>query len=500
MNAPLRRAGVVVMVLFALLFINLNWVQAYKADDYRTDEHNGRVQTSQYARQRGSISIGSGGKVVLAQSRETGDELKYLRTYPGGPEYAHIVGYDTVNLADAGIEKLEDDYLSGEAGALFTDRLVSMFSDTRKPGGNVVLSLSGKAQDAAFGQLSDNKVNAAKGSVVAIDPKTGAILAAASIPSYDPNPLADHDTKKASDAQNALEQNPNKPLANRAFSETYPPGSTFKVVVASAALENGLTPQSQLTGGTEYTAPQTTLAIRNAPGVVCPEQLTLNQALTVSCNTAFSRLGVEQLGMEKVKAAAQKFGFEEIPKIDQDDKNIFNVAPSRTGDMTGPDGKVDPPALAQSCIGQKNVRMTALQGAQIAATVANGGNQMRPYLVHQLLNSDLRATFTAVPKVQREVLSAQVASDLRGMMISVVANGTGRNAQISGVQVGGKTGTAQNGDNPDHGWFIGFAMKNNEPIVAVAVFLEQAGSGGSGEATRIGGTVMKAVIDERGLK
>jgi peptidoglycan glycosyltransferase len=501
MNAPLRRVGVVVLVLFALLFVNLNYVQAYKSDDYRTNDHNGRVQVSEYERQRGTIEIGRG--VVLAESTATPDDrLKYLRTYPKAAEYAHVVGYKPVNNAAAGVEKMEDLWLSGDADAQFADRFLAQLTGNRTAGGNVLLTLSPAAQDAAFNELSHNNVGSTKAAAVAIDPKTGALLAAVSIPTFDPNPLASHDTQKAGKSAETLNNDPANPLLNRAFSEVYPPGSTFKVIDTATALTNGLQPDTQLVGGSDYQAPDTTQVIHNSPGVVCDQKITLKQALTVSCNTAFSRLCVEQLSADKIKSTAQAFGFEEASTFDHDSKNVLNVTASHTGSITDQNGNVDRPGLAQSCIGQNNVRMTPLQGALIAATVANGGSQMRPYIIDKELAADrTTVNFTAAPRELRQPINGQVAGQLQDMMQSVVRSGTGTAAQIPGFDVGGKTGTAQHGDGTkDHGWFIGYAMKNGEPIVAVAVFLEDAGSGGSKEATRIGGAVMKAVISERGLK
>jgi peptidoglycan glycosyltransferase len=234
--------------------------------------------------------------------------------------------------------------------------------------------------------------------------------------------------------------------------------------------------------------------------VVCPQQIKLLDALRVSCNTAFSRYGVESLGADKLKAVSQAFGFESTPAIDRDDDNVLQVATSRTGDIRSPDGSTDRPALAQSCIGQREVRWTPLQGALVAAAIANNGNQMRPYLVDTLQNANLAPIWKADPKVERTPVSSSVAEQLRRMMESVVTSGTGTNARIDGFEVGGKTGTAQNGDAPDHGWFIGYARKNGQPVVAVAVLLQNAGSGGSAEATAIAGQVMKAAIAAKGLK
>jgi penicillin-binding protein A len=500
MNAPLRRVGVVVFMLFALLFVNLNYRQVVKADDYRNDDHNGRLQVAEYQRARGNI-INAKGEAV-ASSQATGDSLRFLRVYPFKEQYAHLVGYKPVNLAATDVEKLHNLFLAGQADSQAVDRFLAMFSGKKPPGGNVLLTLSKAGQAAAWDQLTHNQKNAQKGAVVMLDPATGALLASVSMPSYDPNLLSTHDTAAAAAAYDRLDKDPNKPLNNRALSETAPPGSTFKVITAAAGLANGLNGSSVITGGASYELPQTTQVFRNASGVNCPDQITLKQALTVSCNTAFMRLGVEQIGPDKLKATAQAFGFESEPKmIGDEDHNYLDCVPSRTGGMNGPDGRVDPPALAQSAIGQRDVRMTPLQGALIAATVANGGKQMQPYVIDSLQTADLASAGKTSPKVARTPINGQVAGELRDMMTSVVENGTAKRAQIAGVQVGGKTGTAENAeDAADHGWFIGFAMKGGTPVAAVAVFLENAGKGGSAEAARIGGQVMKAYIDEKGSK
>jgi len=492
-NAPLRKAGVVMMVLFGLLFANLNYVQVVKADDYRTDEEHNRVRVQQeeYERQRGEIIVDG---QAVAQSVATKDTLKFLRKYPFSATYAHVVGYRPVNLAATDIERLENEFLSGTSDSFAADRLLEMFTGKESPGGSVVLSVRKQVQEAAYKALLNNDTSSKTGAVVAIDPATGAILAMVSTPSFDPNPLVSHDFDKAEAAFNKLDKDPAKPLLNRAVSETFPPGSTFKVLVAAGALQNGASLDTVLTGGTSYTAPDTTTPIRNSPGVGCPTEITLLNALRVSCNTAFARYGVEQLGADKLKQTAQAFGFETAPLFDRDPDNIMRVTESHTGAIESPGGGVDRPALAQSCIGQREVRMTPLQGAMVAAAVANNGVQMRPYLIDTLQGSDLSPVVRAEQKVLRQPVSAQVAAQLREMMNSVVNNGTGTNAQIDGVEVGGKTGTAQNGDAPDHGWFIGYARKNGQPVVAVAVLLQNAGSGGSGEATQIGGQVMKAAI------
>ncbi|MCL7459302.1 penicillin-binding transpeptidase domain-containing protein [Micromonospora echinofusca] len=499
MNAPLRRVGVVVMVLFGLLFANLNWIQAYKADEYRTSDYNGRVQVAEYERKRGNIEAGG---TAFALSKETGGELKFQRAYPGGARYAHVLGYKPVNLAETGIEKFENDFLAGTSDQLIANRVKDMFTGDQSGGGNVLLTISKGAQNTAFEQLRNNRVNAAKGAAIAVDPSTGAVQALVSMPSFDPNPLVSHSASEATAAYNKLEQDPAGPLKNRALGEVLPPGSTFKIVVAAAALENGVGQETRIPAGASYTPPTSGSQIRNAAPSICPEdEVTLMNAVTESCNTGFAQLGV-RLGADKVKEKARQFGFE------QEDLTVGHlneaghpVAASRTGDMQNPDGSTDPAALAQSSIGQNNVRMTPLQGAMIAAAVANDGSQMRPYLVRQLLAPDRTTSYyTATPKKLRQPVSGQVAGDLRDMMVSVVKNGTGENARINGYTVGGKTGTAQSApDRPDHGWFIGFALdKNGNPVSAVCVVLEQAGPGGSAEAARIAGQIMRAAIADPG--
>jgi peptidoglycan glycosyltransferase len=323
-----------------------------------------------------------------------------------------------------------------------------------------------------------------------------------SMPSFDPNPLASHDPKVAQAAFNELNKDKDQPLLNRALSQTYPPGSTFKTIISAAALASGYTEQTEIPAGTTYTPPGTSTPIRNAEEETCPgSQVTLKEALTESCNTGFAQLGVK-LGADKVKKMAQAFGFEQADLTVGDlDGSGLPVAASHTGAMQNPDGSVDQAALAQSSIGQANVRMTSLQGALIAATVANGGKQMRPYLVQKLLASDRSQIYTANPQVLRTPIDSQVAGSLKDMMESVVSNGTGTRAKISGMEVGGKTGTADNAvGKPPHGWFIGFAYdKSGQPVSAVCVMLENVPGGhASGVAADIAGRIMKAAAGRGG--
>jgi penicillin-binding protein A len=496
-NAPLRRAGVVILVLFGLLFANLNWVQAYKADDYRTSDYNRRVVVAQYERPRGVIEADGEG---LAENKATNDTLKYLRTYPQKEIYAPVLGYRPVSLAATGIEKTENDFLSGESDKLLADRVKDMFTGNDTGGGNVLLTLNRSAQETAWKEMTNNERGVDKGAAVAIDPSTGAIQAMVSMPSFDPNPLASHDEKTATAAYKKLQQDEDQPLINRAVGATLPPGSTMKVIISAAALTSGYTTSTQIPAGSEYR--ESGAIIRNAEDEVCPGgQIDLKEALTESCNTGFARLGVK-LGRDKVVAMAKAFGFaDDKLTVGNLEGGGLPVAASQTGAIANPDGSVDRGALAQSSIGQRDVRMTPLQGALIAATVANGGNQMRPYLVQKQLSPERRTIYTASPQTLRSPISGAVATDLQDMMVSVVENGTGRRAQIGGFKVGGKTGTAQNAENaPPHGWFIGFAFnEKGKAVSAVCVMLENVPGGhASAEAARIAGRIMKAAAGRGG--
>jgi peptidoglycan glycosyltransferase len=498
-NAPLRRAGVVMMILFGLLFVNLNWVQVVQADKYRTDEEHNRVRVQQqeYERQRGQIIVDG---EPVAQSVETKDTLKFLRKYPNGPVYAHVVGYRPVNLAATNIERMENEFLAGTADYFAADRILEMFTGKESTGGNVVLSIRKRVQETAYKALLENDTSTKRGAVVALDPTSGAVLGLVSTPSFDPNPLVSHDPNVADAAYEKFDKDSTLPLHNRALSERFPPGSTFKVITSTALLLNGATPGTVLQGGTGYQPPDTTHVIRNSPGVNCPNQITLLDALRVSCNTAFARAGVEQLGADKVRAAAEAFGFETQPTFDRDADNDMRVAASKMCSDQNPNCLADRALLAQSCFGQNEVQMTPLQGALIAAAIANDGVQMRPYVIDTLQAPGLTPFDRAERQELRRPVSPQVAAQLREMMNSVVERGTGTNARIDGVEVGGKTGTAENGNAPDHGWFIGYARQNGQPVVAVAVLLQNAGSGGSAEAAQIAGQVMRAAIAARSTK
>ncbi len=485
MNAPLRRVAVACLVLFGLLLVNVNYRQVVKADDYRDDDRNSRVLVRAYEKERGSIALAGPNRPVIARSVETDGRLRYLRTYPGGSLYAHVTGYYSLIYGQDAVEERYDRVLSGEDPQLFVSRLSDQLTGREARGGDVVLTVQQAAQQAAVEALGDQR-----GAVVALDPRSGAVLAMASSPTYDPTRLSSFDPAKIRAYWAALQDDDaGNPLLNRAISQTYPPGSTFKVITAAAALEAGTAPDTRVPAPDELTLPQTTTPLRNFGGGRCDDgrTQTLADALRESCNTAFAQLGLD-LGEEALREKARAFGFE-----DEGLTLSERVAPSSI-----PAG-LDPPSLAQSAIGQRDVRTTPLQMAMVAAGVANDGTVMLPHLVREVQAPDLTRLSVAQPEVYREAVSPEVAEQLTTMMELVVTDGSAVAAQIPGVRVAGKTGTAQNRPGADpHAWFIGFAPAE-DPQVALAVIVENGGSFGS-EATGgavaapIGRSVMRAVL------
>lgn len=489
MNAPLRRVAVVVIVLFSMLFLNLVWVQFVQHDFYKYNDYNSRVLIEEYARERGSITAGG---VTLAHSVATeGEEKDYRREYPtDDPQvYAALTGYKMVIGGSTGIERAENGILSGDDNRLFTERFKEMLTGEQMSGGNVVLSVDPELQEAAWSALGSSSADVA--AAVLSDPESGEILAQVSTPSYDPNPLADHDTSAAHNVYDDYDEADDRPLLDRATQETFPPGSTMKVVVAAAALEAGMSPDTMVPAGNRYEPPNTNQPVTNARNQ-CPEsQLTLKEAFSRSCNTTFAQLCVEDFdgmvdsGADAFRESAEAFGFGE------EFETPMPGTASSVGDVS------DPAFLAQACFGQHESRQTPLQAAMISAAIANDGEMRQPHVVSELQGPDLSTVSTMSPSTLNDPVSGDVAADLREIMEEVVDSGTGTDAQVSGATVGGKTGTAESGDDAEHGWFTGYAMDDDgEPAVAVTVFLANVGTGGSPEAAQIAGNLMQQALDD----
>jgi penicillin-binding protein A len=475
-NAPLRRVAISVLVLFTLLIINVNYIQVVRSDELRTDSGNTRILAEEYDRERGSIVV-AGNEIAL--STPTDDRLTYLRQYPGAELYAPVTGYYSVVYNKTGLEKAENDVLSGSDPRLVFRRIADLFTGRDPAGGNVELTIDPATQKAAMDSL-----NGVTGAVVALDPSTGAILALASTPSFDPNQLTSHDPAAI---RAYREQLSDDQLTNQAISQRYSPGSVFKVVVSAAALATGkYTPQTPIPAPDELTLPGTSTTLENFNGESCNggADQPLIDALTISCNTAFAQLGID-LGEERVRDMAEGFGIDE-----QGFKMPLTVAPSKLGDIE------NDAQLGVSSIGQQDVQLTPMQAAMIASAVANDGRLMKPYLVSQVQAPDLTVVDKTDPEEMSTPVSPEVAAQLTEMMVSVVNNGTGRRARIDGVQVAGKTGTAENAAD-DHSWFIGFAPAD-DPKIAVAVFVRNGGRTGGDISAPIAKSVIEAYLDGQG--
>ncbi len=472
----LRRVAGLLTVLLVGVLGNLTWVQVIDADNIRTQPSNTRLLLQQYDRERGAILVE--GQPVASSARAT-KESYYERTYADGKVYAAATGFYSLIYGTTGIERAENDVLSGNDSRFFVDRIQQLFAGRRSGGGAVALTLNAAAQHAAYKGLAGRP-----GAVVAIDPATGAILAMVSSPSYDPNLLAPDSTAEVRAAYERLTADPAEPMLNRAIARTYPPGSTFKLITAAAALASGrFTAESLLPAPATYKLPLSSKYLRNWQGRACTSsgRITLREALEVSCNTAFAWLGNE-LGDDLLRTTAERFGF-----------NVSRTIPLSAAASRFPDAP-DAAQTAMSAIGQFDVRATALQMAMVSAAIANDGALMQPYLVKGIRGPDLSMLDTTKPREMSTAMSTSDAQMLADMMVSVVNRGTGSNARVNGVRVGGKTGTAESGtDAKPHAWFTAFA-----PGVAVAVVIENGGGASEVSGNALAAPIARAVIQAVG--
>jgi penicillin-binding protein A len=490
-NRPIKRVAIFCLALFAALFVNANYIQVINASSYAAHSDNQRNLIYEFNSPRGQILVNNGtGNVAIATSTATGQTYNYQRSYTNGPLYAQSTGYFSINYGSSGLENYENGILNGSSPSLTFQRFENQLDGKPAGAGSIVLTLNPAAQQAAYSGLAAvNGGNQVEGAVVALDPKTGAILALASAPSYDPNTLSTHDLSAAASAATALEQNSAQPKLDRALNETYPPGSTFKIITSAAAMTYGVngSPVGETTLVNSPTQvlplPGSTSTLSNDSGEVCGNT-TLKDAFTKSCNTVFGQLGLD-LGGGQLQTEAQKWGFNQAgPSV-----------PMPVAESVFPSGLTQAEA-AQSAIGQYDVRMTPLQGAMMAAGVADGGVIMQPYLVKQELNTDGSVLNTTQPSQLYNPITSDQADQIKDMMVSVVNSGTGTSAQISGVQVAGKTGTAQRGVGQSAlAWFVAFAPADN-PQVAVAVLVQDDNPGaGDTYGGRLAAPIAKSVIE-----
>ncbi|MFF0204802.1 penicillin-binding transpeptidase domain-containing protein [Streptomyces sp. NPDC005017] len=484
MTRYIRHAAVFCSLLLVALLVNATRLQVVQARRYDDSPANRRAVIARYAEPRGDILVG--GRPVTG-SVDTQEQLRHERTYEDGPLYAPVTGFASQKYGTSLLEHAEDPVLSGADPMLTPFPLWNELTRARTPGGDVVTTLNDAAQRAAYDGLGGRR-----GAVAAIEPATGRILALVSTPSYDPAVLSGNGPD-ATRAWARLNGDREKPMLNRAVGQTYPPGSTFKVVTAAAALDAGVvTDVDEATDSPDpYTLPGTTTSLTNESEGCADAPLRV--AFMWSCNTVFARLGAA-VGVERMTATATAFGFNDTAL-----RIPFAAAPS-TFDTT-----VDKAQLALSSIGQYNTRATPLQMAMVAAAVANGGQVRTPYLVDRRTRAD--GTTVAGPGAQpvRQAMHPATAVRLRELMRDVVEEGTGTNAAIPGAVVGGKTGTAQHGignSGTPYAWFVSWAQgeRDPEPRVAVAVVVEDGSVDrehitGGGMAAPIAREVMERVLN-----
>ncbi|PVG84090.1 cell division protein FtsI [Nocardioides gansuensis] len=481
MNKPIRTIAVFCLLLFLALLGNATYLMYVDAGDLNADAKNRRVITAAFSRERGAILVG---KEPVARSVPSDDEYDFQRRYPKPFMYAPITGFFSY-YSQSGIERSQNDVLSGDDSRLFVTRLVDMLSNAEPKGGNVELTLDPEAQQAAWDGLQALPGDA-RGAVVALEPTTGRVLAMVSNPTYDPNVLASHDFSAVTKAYEQLEADLADPLINRGIGTTLPPGSTFKLVTAAAAIESGnYDASSMVPGGSSFQLPQSTSRIGNHDGGNCGgNRITLTQAMQVSCNVTFLTLANE-LGIEKMTAQAEAFGFNSTALEDLGGQARSLYPPT-----------MDPPQTAMSGIGQASVTATPLQMAMVAAGIANGGTVMRPYLVDEVRAPNLDVLDQSQPEELSQAVSRATADELTDMLVATVESGTATPAQIPGYQVAGKTGTAQSTpDRPPYAWFVSFAPAD-DPRVAVAVMVEASETARDEIAGgTLGGPIAKAVME-----
>lgn len=478
MNRELKRVSFAILIMFMALLVSTTTIGVFQADNLRAHPNNVRTLYDSYSAERGAILVAG---EPIAESVPVDDKFKFQRVYKNPELYAPITGYFTLDQGNTGIEGALNDYLSGTANDQFLAKVNAILTGQNPRGAAVELTIDPVVQQAAWDALGDHT-----GAVVVIDPLTGEILAMVSKPSYDPNLLAAHNTTSVLAAYDQLLNDPGNPLFNRAISgNLYHPGSVFKIIVAAAAIDSGqFTADSAFPNPATLTLPLSSSVITNSGNGKCGpgEDVTIADALRLSCNIPFAELG-EALGQKTVREYTERFGFGTELNIP------MSVTPS-----TIPD-KLDAPQLMLTSFGQANVRVTPLQMAMVSAAIANEGTSMQPSLVKSIIAPDLKVIDKFEPKVLRSPINRKTAATITQLMVNNVNNGAASNGRIRGIDVAGKTGTAENGkDEPFTLWFTGFAPADS-PKVAIAVVIEDGGTSyGNAVAAPIARKVLEAVL------
>ncbi len=457
MNRQIKVLLAVFVICLLGITVNLAWVQIFGAEDIQGNAYNKRRLIEEYAIQRGDIISADG--QTLARSVDSGTEYRWQREYPQGALFADVTGYDSWRYGRSGLEETFNDELLGKGTNLNLRTLGNRLLGTSKKGNSLKLTVNNQLQRVATDSLGGRK-----GAVVALDPKTGAVLAMVTHPTFDPNVTVPMDGRDTTAAWEALNADPGRPLFNRPTSGLYPPGSSFKVVVAAAALDVGVvTPETVFDCAGKLVVQGYTIYdfARKSHG-----DLTFAEALVVSCNITFAQVGL-RLGAEALVQYAEEFGFNKPMPFD---------LPTEASKIQSAD-TMDQVALAAASFGQGQDLATPLQMAQVAAAIANGGVLLRPFLVDEIRDYNNKIIEQFGPSRLAEVVSPRTAETLTDIMVDVVDDGTGTAAQIDGVKVAGKTGTAEVEGQEPHAWFICFAPAD-DPVIAIAVIVENGGEGG----------------------
>ena len=486
MNGPIRRVASMIFIAFAVLIGGISWNQVIAGADYRDDPRNARLVTFRAARERGPI-ITSDGTVVAESFPDPDSPQGFRRTYPEGAAYAHIIGYATVLFGSTAIESTQAEDLVSDRDATISGVINALLGGDLRPNG-LRLTIDHNLQTAAIEALEGQR-----GAIVALDPRTGEILALVSSPSFDPNTLAG---RAAGPVGEVLDDDPDQPLLNRAIASTYAPGSTFKVLTAAAALEGGTASvATAFDDPRELDLPGSTAVIRNFDMDVCVDgtEASLSEAFIRSCNTVFAQIGMD-VGGAALLASAEDVGFNEpIPFDLRTRASVFPTEPGFVDDL---------PAVAQTALGQRDVRATPLQMALVAAAVANDGEIMTPHLVSEVFSADAETVGRSEPTRWRIAMNRSTARSLTDLMEEVVTAGTGTGAAVPGIRIAGKTGTAEVPDAAPHVWFIGFGPVDpaeSERQIAIAVLIESGGDAGDAAtggrvAAPIAGVILKAYL------
>jgi len=477
-NKAIGRVFLVGVALFLAVIVMLTWLQVIHADYLAARPENKRQLAEELRIRRGSI-LGYDGSVIAKSVRRSGF---YQRRYPQGTLAPQLVGYDTVRYGRSGIEKQMNDVLLGRAPELGVQSWLDQLLGRRPKGADVVTTLVPDVQRSAQQALAGKT-----GAIIVLDPSTGAVIANASAPSYAASRLEDEWA--------SLSKDPDAPLLDRPLQGLYAPGSSFKVVTAAGALQAGVVvPDTPFVDTGTYVVYGG--KVTNYGGAVYGPH-DFETALTQSINTTFGKVG-NKLGRERLVAAMRAFGFWEVPPLELPSGSV--VASGRYGDegLLSPEADMDPLAVAWAACGQEQVLATPLQMALVASAVANGGVVMRPYVVQEVHTADDRVVDEAEPAEWLTAIKPATAFTLNEMMQRVVTSGTGTGAAIEGVDVAGKTGTAERGDGTNLAWFIGFAPAD-DPRVAVAVVLEDTLSTGGAEAAPLAAEVMRAALAQAKL-